>query len=89
MLARAPVVDILYVGGTGLLSEKMDDADVSFNSSALVLDGTDDFVNLAAGEAAFDEIANNGFTPDMTVEAWFEVDQFDKTLQTIVSKGNA
>ncbi len=51
--------------------------------TSLVLDGTDDYVDLVAGESDFDAI-----TTAITIEAWFKVDLFDTTWQTIVSKGD-
>ncbi|KKL15883.1 hypothetical protein LCGC14_2501140, partial [marine sediment metagenome] len=54
---------------------------ISFGQ-ALQLDGTNDYVSLAAAESQLDTL-----TSAYTIEAWFKIDQFTAVDQTILSKG--
>ncbi|MEM9352666.1 MAG: LamG-like jellyroll fold domain-containing protein [Planctomycetota bacterium] len=76
----APVANISFS------TDEIFEEEIVFGSGfedAIQLDGVDDRVRLNAAEAAFDTMTNA-----LTIEAWFRVDTFDGTNQTILSKGN-
>ena len=82
----AATANVSFSHVEGWISEKENDP--PFTTNAVDLDGTDDLVDLTAGETVFDDLTFSSPNPDLTIEAWFRVDTFDTAWQTIVSKGD-
>ncbi len=80
--ASTTFTDAAPEANIGFSTDRVSESVAFLGGKVLNLDGTDDYVGLASGDATFDALST------ITVEAWIKVDAFDTPWQTIISKGD-